>query len=217
MQEPGPNGNRMDDREKALREIAAAIDACRDCDLYQGATRGVPGEGDPYARVMFIGEGPGFHEDRLGRPFVGQAGQFLDQLIQSIGLQRRDVFIANVVKHRPPNNRDPLPGEIAACKKWLDRQVEIIRPRVIVTLGRYSMNRYFPGQSISRIHGQPRRLGDVWVIPMYHPAAALHQASLRRTIEADFHQVRAVLDRLAKEEATEPPAPEPEPQQMRLL
>lgn len=218
MEASGPDGSQPNERAAALREVAAAVNACTDCDLYKGATRAVPGEGNPYAEVMFIGEGPGFHEDRLGRPFVGPAGQFLDQLIRSIGLERKDVFIANVVKHRPPNNRDPLPGEIAACKKWLDRQIEIIRPRVIVTLGRYSMNRYFPGQSISRIHGQPRRVGDVWVVPMYHPAAALHQASLRRTIETDFQQIRVVLDRLAKEQLPQQAAmPEPEPQQMRLL
>ncbi len=219
MDASSTDGNRPNERVAALREIAAAVSACRDCDLYKGTTHAVPGEGNPYAEVMFIGEGPGFHEDRLGRPFVGPAGQFLDQLIRSIGLAREDVFIANVVKHRPPNNRDPLPSEIAACKKWLDRQIEIIRPRVIVTLGRYSMNRYFPGQSISRIHGQPRRVGDVWVIPMYHPAAALHQASLRRTIETDFQQIRVVLDRLAKEgqQPQQAAMAEPEPQQMRLL
>ncbi len=213
-----PETTATPDKAAALRQVAAEVNACKGCDLYKGTTHGVPGEGNPEAEVMFIGEGPGFHEDRLGRPFVGQAGQFLDELIRSIGLERRQVFIANVVKHRPPNNRDPLPGEIEACRPFLDRQVAIIRPKVIVTLGRYSMNRYFPGQTISRIHGQPRRLGEQWVVPMYHPAAALHQASLRRTIEADFQAIRTVLDKLVAEGRPEAKAaPQPEPQQMRLL
>jgi len=174
----------------------------------------VPGEGNPNADIVFIGEGPGFYEDQQARPFVGPAGKFLDELLASIGLNRGDVFICNVLKCRPPGNRDPLPGEMEACKPWLDAQLETINPRVIVTLGRYSMTRYFPGQSISKIHGQPRKLGETLVVPMYHPAAALHQASLRRTIEQDFKKLPEILQGTLKKEAE--PA-QPEPVQIQLL
>jgi DNA polymerase len=174
----------------------------------------VPGEGNPNADIVFIGEGPGFYEDQQARPFVGPAGKFLDELLTSIGLRRADVYIGNVIKCRPPNNRDPLPGEISACTPWLDQQLEIMKPRVIVTLGRFSMSRYFPGQAISRIHGQQRRIDDVTVVPMYHPAAALHQASLRRTIEDDFKKLPAILEEALQEEAK---PREPEPTQIQLL
>jgi len=206
----------MDAAEKAaaLAELNEEIARCPDCELSRTRTHAVPGEGRPDADIVFIGEGPGYYEDQQARPFVGPAGQFLEQLLASIGLRREDVYIGNVIKCRPPENRDPLPQEINACRKWLDRQIEIISPRVVATLGRYSMNRYFPGQSISRIHGQPRRLGDVVVVPMYHPAAALHQGSLRRTIEEDFKKLPAILEQARKEEVE---AAAPEPQQMRLL
>lgn len=238
----------MDANEKrrALGEIARAVSVCNDCGLARGRTRAVPGEGNPDAQIVFIGEGPGFYEDQQGRPFVGAAGKFLDELLQSINLDRKTVFIANVVKCRPPNNRDPQPDEIAACAKHLEAQLAAIAPKVVVTLGRYSMQRYFPGEAISRVHGQPRRKGEVIVVPMYHPAAALHQASLRTTIEADFRRLPEFLQRalsggldaatarvpahLRAEAQTAPappngaspapatPAPaEPEPQQMRLL
>ncbi|MGB6838317.1 MAG: uracil-DNA glycosylase [Dehalococcoidia bacterium] len=206
----------MDAAEKAaaLAELNEEIARCPDCELSRTRTHAVPGEGRPDADIVFIGEGPGYYEDQQARPFVGPAGQFLEQLLASIGLRREDVYIGNVIKCRPPENRDPLPQEINACRKWLDRQIEIISPRMVATLGRYSMNRYFPGQSISRIHGQPRRLGDVVVVPMYHPAAALHQGSLRRTIEEDFKKLPAILEQARKEEVE---AAAPEPQQMRLL
>lgn len=195
-------------------ELAKQIAVCTDCELSRTRTHAVPGEGSPQAPIVFIGEGPGYWEDQQARPFVGPAGKFLDELLASIGRRRQDVFIANVLKCRPPNNRDPLPGEIAACKKWLDRQTETIAPKVIVTLGRFSMNRYFPGESISRIHGQPRRVGDVTVVPMYHPAAALHQGSLRKVIQEDFLKLPAILDEALQVEAK---PSEPEPEQMRLL
>lgn len=204
----------MEEQRTALRELAAQVNACTKCDLSRNRTRAVPGEGSPNADIAFVGEGPGFHEDQQGRPFVGQAGKFLDELLASIGLRRQDVYICNVIKCRAPNNRDPLPGEIGACRPWLDRQLEIIKPGMIVTLGRFSMNRYFPGQSIGRIHGQPRRHGDVTVVPMYHPAAALHQSSLRRTIEQDFQKLPALLEGVLNEEAK---PHEPEPVQMQLL
>ena len=190
----------MEEQATALKELAGRIGVCQNCELAKTRTRAVPGEGNPDADIVFIGEGPGFHEDQQARPFVGAAGKFLDELLASIGLKRSDVFICNVLKCRPPSNRDPLPGEIAACKPWLDKQVETIDPRVIVTLGRFSMTRYFPGQAISKIHGQPRKLGDVTVVPMYHPAAALHQASLRQTIQYDFQKLPAILAEALKEE-----------------
>ena len=204
----------MDDQAIALRELAEQIAVCPRCALSKTRGRAVPGEGNPNADIVFVGEGPGFHEDQQGRPFVGAAGKFLDELLASIGLNRRDVYICNVIKCRPPGNRDPLPGEIAECKPWLDQQLEAIKPKVIVTLGRFSMTRYFPGQAISRIHGQPRRIDGIMVVPMYHPAAALHQGSLRRTIEDDFKKLPALVkDALAREET---PA-EPEAVQMQLL
>jgi DNA polymerase len=204
----------MEQQTTALRELAQRIAVCPNCDLAKTRTHAVPGEGNPDAGIVLIGEGPGFYEDQQARPFVGPAGKFLDELLASIGLKRADVFICNVLKCRPPGNRDPLPGEIAACKPWLDQQLEIINPRVIVTLGRFSMNRYFPGQSIGKIHGQPKKLEGVTVVPMYHPAAALHQASLRRTIEQDF---RKLPDVLAEALQTEAAPAEPEPVQMQLL
>jgi DNA polymerase len=179
----------------------------------------VPGEGNPNADIVFIGEGPGFHEDQQGRPFVGAAGKFLDELLASIGLNRQNVYICNVIKCRPPNNRDPLPGEMEACGPWLEQQLDIIKPKVIVTLGRFSMSRYFPGQAISRIHGQPKRLDGMTVVPMYHPAAALHQASLRQTILADFQRIPGVLNETlqAATDAAVEAEREPEPVQMQLL
>jgi DNA polymerase len=136
--------------------------------------------------VLFIGEAPGYHEDRQGRPFVGPAGQFLNELLGSVGLDRSTVFITNVVKHRPPENRDPLPDEIAACSDYLTRQIAALNPKVIVTLGRYSMARFFPGAKISAIHGQAKKVDGRVVVAMYHPAAALHQQSLRQTVVDDF-------------------------------
>ncbi len=183
------------DKKGKLAAIAKRVNACRDCALYKGTTQGVPGEGAPDAEIMFVGEGPGFYEDRQGRPFVGAAGKFLDQLLASIGLDRKKVFITNVVKHRPPNNRDPLADEIEACAKYLEEQIAAIQPKVIVTLGRHSMQRYFPGEGISRVHGQPRRKDGQIVVPMYHPAAALHQQSLRNVIEADFRKLPDFLEK----------------------
>jgi DNA polymerase len=168
----------------------------------------VPGEGREDAEIMFIGEAPGWHEDQQGRPFVGPAGQFLDELLQSIGLKRSEVYIANVVKCRPPSNRDPLPDEIEACRKWLDRQIEVIKPKVIVTLGRHSMARFFPGTTISRVHGTVRQGDGVTYFAMYHPAAALHQGSLRRVIMEDMLKIPSLLTQT--EEVREEPAPQVE-------
>lgn len=207
-----------------LSELAQLISRCPDCDLCQTRTQAVPGEGPEDARIMFIGEGPGFNEDRTGRPFVGAAGRFLDQLLAVAELSRQTVYITNIVKCRPPNNRDPLPSEIEACRKWLDRQIELIGPEVIVTLGRHSMNKFIPGASISRIHGVPRDVNGIVVVPMFHPAAALHQERYRSLIVADFQKLPAILAAAEQRRRPAVPAqPEPAPaatpaaEQMRLF
>ncbi len=161
--------------EDLLKEIAAEVSTCTKCNLCKSRTRAVPGEGNPHARIMFIGEGPGFREDQQGRPFVGPAGQFLEELLSSINLKRSDVFITNVVKCRPPENRDPLPEEINACNDYLDRQIAAIKPQVIVTLGRYSMAKFFGNEKITAIHGRARKEDGYICIAMYHPAAGLHR------------------------------------------
>lgn len=189
----------FDERGKTLAQLNAGVSACRGCPLGSQRTRAVPGEGPVDAEIMLIGEAPGYYEDQQGRPFVGAAGQFLEQLLASIGLKRTDVFIANVIKCRPPGNRDPLPEEIGACSHWLGEQQDILNPKVIVTLGRYSLARFLPGTPIGKVHGQGRRVGDVWVVPMYHPAAALHQGSLRATIEADFRRIPGYLEQARRE------------------
>src|SRR5207248_4328274 len=161
--------------EGQLSVVAGEVRGCLLCALARGRTQAVPGEGNPLSDVLFVGEGPGGREDATGRPFVGPAGQLLTELLRAIGWDRSEVFITNVVKCRPPGNRDPQPEEIAACSDYLSRQTALIKPRVVVTLGRYSLSRFLPGQPISKIHGVPRKVGSVTVFPMYHPAAALHQ------------------------------------------
>ena len=207
------------DRPAALTELNALVHSCRACPLGASRTRAVPGEGRIDADILFIGEAPGYYEDQQGRPFVGAAGQFLEQLLASIGLKRTDVFIANVVKCRPPQNRDPLPDEIGACSEWLGRQIDIVDPKVIVTLGRYSLARFLPGTPIGKIHGQARKINGQWIVPMYHPAAALHQGSLRRTIEEDFKKIPAFLEvaLLERQPVLEPAPAIPEPEQMKLF
>jgi uracil-DNA glycosylase family 4 len=177
----------------SFTELYGKIAKCDACRLCKQRKRAVPGEGREDADIMFIGEAPGWHEDQQGRPFVGPAGQFLDELLQSIGLKRSEVYIANVVKCRPPSNRDPLPDEIESCRKWLDRQIEVIKPRMIVTLGRHSMSRFFPGATISRVHGTAWQGDGVTYFAMYHPAAALHQGSLRRVIMEDMLKIPSLL------------------------
>ena len=180
-------------REK-LDELDRLIRLCRNCDLALGRTQAVPGEGNPRALIMFVGEAPGETEDHTGRPFVGAAGQFLDTMLADIGLRRADVFIANINKCRPPGNRDPLPDEIDACAPWLGVQIDIIQPRVICTLGRFAMNALIdPLLQISRVHGQPVERHGRLYIPLYHPAAALHQGNLRDTLIADMRAVRDLL------------------------
>jgi DNA polymerase len=205
--------------EDTLARIAKEVTVCTNCALHHSRKKSVPGEGPATAEIMFIGEGPGFHENEQGRPFVGAAGKFLDQLLAQAGVTRAEVWIGNVVKCRPPQNRDPLPEELAACNEYLEQQIQAINPSIIVTLGRYSMNKFFPGAKISTVHGQMRRVGDRYVIAMFHPAAALHQAALKPDILADFaklpellKQARAGLGKSApviKEKVEEKPGEDP--------
>ena len=164
---------------RSLVEAAAEAAGCTRCGLAGGRTQVVYGSGRHDADLLFVGEGPGFHEDQQGIPFVGAAGQLLNRMLAEVGIRREDVYIANVVKCRPPGNRDPLPDEIGACADYLDRQIAGVRPKVIATLGRFSMACWFPGERISQIHGRARTFDGLTVIPMYHPAAALRDGSLR--------------------------------------
>ena len=194
------------DRSKALQALYTEVHQCERCPLHVGRTHAVPGDGPIDADIMFIGEAPGFHEDQQGIPFVGAAGKFLNELLEGAGIERDKVYITNVIKCRPPGNRDPQQEEVQACAPYLDRQIELINPKVIVTLGRHSMARAFPDEKISVVHGNPRKLGDQVYFPMYHPAAALHQPSLRTTVEADFARLRQLLDgELLPDEYTPPP------------
>jgi uracil-DNA glycosylase family 4 len=172
--------------EESISQIAEEVSTCTKCVLNESRKKSVPGDGPATAEIMFIGEGPGFHENEQGHPFVGASGKFLDQLLAQAGVTRKDVFIANVVKCRPPGNRDPLPDELAACNAYLEAQIEAINPSIIVTLGRFSMNKFFPGAKISSVHGQMQKIGERFVIPMFHPAAALHQSALKPSILGDF-------------------------------
>ncbi len=176
-----------------LAELNTRIASCTACALHEGRTRTVPGDGDPNAEVLFIGEAPGFHEDQQGSPFVGQAGQVLDQLLLEIGLTRADVFVANVIKCRPPNNRDPLPEEIAMCEPFLTVQISGIRPKLIVTLGRFALQYFFPGASISRSRGKVIRSDPYLLYPLYHPAAALRQGRLLQVLRDDFQRIPQIV------------------------
>jgi uracil-DNA glycosylase family 4 len=198
----------------ALSELYGEIARCQKCDIAKYRTRVVPGEGAEDADIMFIGEAPGWHEDQQGRPFVGPAGKFLDELLSLINLKREQVYIANVIKCRPQGNRDPLPQEILNCRGWLERQIELINPRMIVTLGRYSMALFFPGKSIGRIHGTAEKRDGRIYYAMYHPAAALHQQSLRETIKADMLKIPEVLK---QEESMPEVKKEPEVKQLNMF
>jgi DNA polymerase len=166
--------------EEILQEVAQQVSECTLCELHHSRKRAVPGEGPAQAGIIFIGEGPGFHENEQGRPFVGAAGKFLEELLGKIGMRREQVYITNVVKCRPPGNRDPRPEEVDMCTRtYLDRQIQAINPKVVVTLGRYSMGLFLPNAKISSVHGQAMQVKGRLVVPMYHPAAALHQQSLK--------------------------------------
>jgi DNA polymerase len=197
------------DQGKALAAVHDEVRGCTKCPLHVGRTNAVPGDGPADALIMFIGEAPGFHEDQQGIPFVGAAGRFLNELLEKADIDRKRVYITNVIKCRPPGNRDPREVEVETCKPYLDEQIEIINPKIIVTLGRYSMERAFPEEKISVVHGQARKVGDQIYVPMYHPAAALHQPSLRSVVEADFDRLRDILDgKLEPEDYTPPPEAE---------
>lgn len=184
-------------REAKLAQIAQKICSCERCvQLCKNCTHPVPGEGDPEADLMFVGEAPGAEEDRTGRPFVGAAGKFLAEMLQSIGLDREKVFITNIVKYRPPNNRDPLPEEIEECLPFLVAQIKVISPKVIILLGRHSLNVFFPDLKISQVHGQPLRLSGQVYLPLYHPAAALYNGSMRAVLTEDFAKIPTILDKI---------------------
>jgi uracil-DNA glycosylase family 4 len=212
-----------------LKEVAKQVAVCEKCALHFSRKNAVPGEGPSNAEIMFIGEGPGFYENEQGRPFVGQAGKLLDDLLAQIGLKRPDVYITNVVKCRPPGNRDPLPDELSSCSDYLERQIEAISPRIIVTLGRFSMARFMPFAKISDVHGQGSWVRGRLVVPMYHPAAALHQPSLRPALEKDFTglpeyikqaknaQAAAKASGKPDEPETPPAKPDDEPTQLSLF
>ena len=205
----------------ALAEIAAEVNRCTACELHKGRTRAVPGEGPINAEIMFIGEAPGRNEDQQGRPFVGQAGRLLEELLAEIGLTRDEAWIGNIVKCRPPDNRDPRPEEIAACAGYLERQITLLQPKLIATLGRYSMEKFFPGARITRVHGQARRDGNRVLIPLFHPAYILRNMAAMPDAVRDMQKIPRLLARLEevlREEAASatpaqpaaPPAPEPE-------
>lgn len=198
----------------ALAEIAAEVNRCTACELHKGRTHAVPGEGPVRAEIMFIGEAPGRNEDLQGRPFVGQAGKLLEQLLNEIGLTRQDVWISNIVKCRPPENRDPRPEEIAACAGYLERQIALLNPKVIATLGRYSMEKFFPGAKITRVHGQAKRDGQRVMIPLYHPAYILRNMSAMPDAVRDMQRIPRLIERLEqvlREEALAPPIEPPAP------
>lgn len=199
-----------------LEQLYRRVANCTDCGLCNTRTQAVPGEGPSDAEIMFVGEGPGFHEDQQARPFVGPAGRLLEELLSAAGLRRSDVYITNVVKCRPPNNRDPLPTEIDACRAHLEQQIAFIKPKLIVTLGRYSLAWFFPRDSISKVHGHLRRQNGMYFLHMYHPAAALHAGNLRKTIEDDFGKIPQALEKI---EQAEQPAlvAEAATEQMRLF
>jgi|GEM_PF-272799 DNA polymerase len=206
----GGSGSDASRSMKTLEQIALLVRHCTDCPLSGGRTNAVPGEGNPNAEVMFIGEGPGFQEDRQGRPFVGRAGKYLDSLLASIGTNREDVFIANMVKCRPPENRDPAPPELAACTKYLDRQIELVNPKLIVTLGRFAFGRYFPGEGITKARGQLREKDGRKIFPVLHPAAVLRRDELRPTMIEDFKAISEILAGRTDDIGTEPGVKAPE-------
>ncbi len=205
----------MDSAEE-LQRIAQEVVNCTACGLHFTRKKAVPGEGPADSDLMFIGEAPGFHENEQGRPFVGAAGKFMESMLEGIGLSREQVFIGNVIKCRPPRNRDPQPDEIQACLPFLERQIQAINPKVIVTLGRFSMRRYFPNAKISEIHGQAKFINGRMVVPMYHPAAALHQPALRGVIGEDFKRLPEWIAKAKSGLPSERTEPE-EPQQMSMF
>lgn len=198
----------MKTRREKLTEIHAKWLKNCSCELRKTAAQGVPGDGNPDAKVVFIGEAPGAREDKEGRPFVGASGKFLAEMLESIKMKREDIYITNIVKYRPPNNRDPLPEEIAACAKWLAEEISFIQPLLIVFLGRHSLNQYFPDEKISEAHGKVLVANKFaachYFLPLYHPAAALYNGSLREVLKEDFKKIPLALKMIAKKNKCEP-------------
>ena len=188
-----------------LQKIAERIGKCKDCRLCEDTNNAVPGEGNPNSDIMFIGEAPGKDEDLQGRPFVGAAGKFLTKMLEEIGYKREDVFITNIVKHRPPNNRDPLPDEVQTCYPYLQEQVRVIKPKLICLLGRHAMNRFLPDLQISKVHGQAKRYkgidGGIQIyFPLYHPASALYNPGLRDTLIYDMKKIPLLLEKIKEDD-----------------
>lgn len=188
-----------------LESLRQKILTCRLCRLCENTTNAVPGEGNPKAEILFIGEAPGRKEDLEGKPFIGAAGKFLNELLASINLKREDVFITNIVKHRPPNNRDPREDEVMACFSYLDAQIKAIKPLLIVPLGRHAMHRFMPGFQISKVHGQAKRVKSIFsekqvIFPLYHPASALYNPGLRSTLLEDMKKLPILLQKIKKKE-----------------
>lgn len=197
---------------ETLTQIASEVSVCTQCSLHATRKKSVPGVGPENAEIMLIGEGPGQNEDIQGLPFVGNAGKFLSDLLGLAGLKREDVWIGNVVKCRPPGNRDPLPDELSACDKYLERQIAAINPKIIITLGRFSMGKFMPGAKVSAVHGQMRKIGNRFVIAMFHPAAALHNPTYLPLIKADFANLPKLLEvARATSAASAPQAAEAKP------
>ena len=210
--------------EGTLAKLAQEVSVCTNCALHTSRKKSVPGDGPATAEIMFIGEGPGFHENEQGHPFVGASGKFLDQLLAQADLTREEVFIANVVKCRPPSNRDPQPDELAACDEYLEAQIQAIDPSIIVTLGRFSMGKFISDVKISAVHGQLRKVGERYVIPMFHPAAALHQPQLKPSILGDFaklpeqlNEARTALGKPIIEKKIMQEIPDDKPKQLSLF
>lgn len=195
----------IEERQATLDALAEEIKSCTLCPLHEGRTHAVPGSGPVSAEVMFIGEGPGANEDEQGLPFVGASGRLLDEMLQMINLSRDEVFITNVVKCRPPGNRDPRRGEVEACKPYLDRQIELIDPKIIITLGRFSMARWFPDGRITKIHGETKKFGGHLVMPVYHPAAALRNPKWRPELEDDFKKIPDLIQKFDTIKGEDPP------------
>lgn len=192
-------------KKEKLDQLNALMSCCSNCALRSGCSKVVPGDGNPQAEILFIGEAPGKKEDEMGIPFVGAAGKFLSEMLASINLKREDIYIANVVKCRPPENRDPLPEEVQACWPWLEKQIEIINPKLIVTLGRHSLGRFFPNMKISEVHGKAFRrelpnIGPKVYYALYHPAAALYNGSMRETLLKDFKKIPKIIEKIKTEE-----------------
>jgi len=203
-----------EEKRQILIDLMKKMKADDSLPLKSGSTNLVFGEGNVDTKVVFIGEGPGFYEDQKALPFVGRAGQLLNELLTSIGLERKEVFITNVVHHRPPQNRDPLPEEMAAYQPYLDKIIETIDPKIIVTLGRFSMGKFLPGVTITRVHGKPEVIAwngrTITIVPMYHPAAALRNGSIKLQLQKDFLVIKEVLEKIEKEEEEEKKKPKQE-------